>query len=306
LDQKQPHREITIEVDGPITEYMQQTAAANVRITGEHFELFPGMPSRTYDISALPYAAMFQKFGGGLKSTPANVLFGSKITVTEVDFGADGSKATIMTPYYLYRFIDATDGNPSDQTISFEDTLANADVARTKTIQLDTGDTAQVTVSLANNSDTFSVNQLGDTVNLQFRPVVVGSNSAQLAITGPEGEPITQDVNLLGEGFAPMNLLVRKTDIVTALQQLKYAPAGSATLRAIADQIFSNLSTNLFAEYSDGIIVNGSSTGNTITVDFNTSTTQYTDPTTGKNNLSPVQGSRHEKSVHCTRPGSED
>ena len=77
--------------------------------------------------------------GAGIKGIDANVLFGSKITVTEVDYAADGSSTTIVSPYYLYRFIDGTDADPDDQTVSFEKTAVADGVKRDKPLLLDVG-----------------------------------------------------------------------------------------------------------------------------------------------------------------------
>ncbi len=266
-----PYLEVTIDVDGPLEEFMDATGSQPLESTS--FIVETG-DTETFGATAQSYNEMF----GGLQNIDTNYLYGSKITVTEDYHHADGSTDTTVQPYYLYRLIDATDGNPNDGTISFEDTLTNQGITRTKSLDIETGSESQPMVDLAgssSNPNDFDVQQGGDSVDLEFSPVdqlvgpsaPAGNDKAQLEITTPDGDTVPNNINLQGYSYAPMNFYVSSSDIVNALQSLGYGtPATDATL---ASQIITK-SNNLLTGFSPGITVNGSSVGNTISVNFST------------------------------------
>jgi hypothetical protein len=270
-DDNKQYLEVSIAVDGPLGDFMSSTGSQPLE-DGTSFVVGPG-ETETVGATARSYADMF----GGLQNIDTNILYGSKITITQEQHNSDGSTHSTVTPYYLYRLIDATDGNPNDGTISFEDALAKADVTRTKPLDVRAGAESQPTVSLSASSEDpndFSVDQAGGSVTLEFSPAdqlfgpsASKADTADLEITTPGGDPVPNAPRLAGNAYAPMNLDINSTDIVNALQAVGYGDPDTDT--AIADSIIAKTGA-LFAEYGTGILVNGSYAGNTVTTDFST------------------------------------
>jgi hypothetical protein len=265
---------VQIDVDGPLSDFTHR-GTNSLPLSGATFTLVAGSGERKKfeaiwkDVDDMFKTLFF--FGGGLKSLDHNVLFGSKITVTTTTVDGDGNKMTDIQPYYLYRFIDATDDTPTDGSISFADTLTNSGVTRTNKLELMTGPDSQPTVTLSSsstNANDFSVTQAGSTVTMNFSPVdqlvgpsaPPGNDMAQLNIAPPQGNSVT--VGLQGKSFASDNISLDSTAITNAIIASGYGtPASDAT---IATQVIGNV-TSLFAG-NPGITVNGAGVGNTISV----------------------------------------
>lgn len=194
-DKKQPYIQVTIQVDGPLADFMKQKAGTTEPLTGSSFTLSAGSgEKRSLEAVVKSYVEMAGILGG-TNSAPfsqlnENILFGSKIIITEVTGKPDGSKHTEKTNYYLYRFIDGTDADHNDKQIEFEDTLVNG--TRTKPISLKAGSaTPQLSASGA-----FSTS--GSTV--QFKPTSVGlDQSGTLTIKTPTGKDVGT-LKLKGDG----------------------------------------------------------------------------------------------------------
>ena len=164
-------------------------------LNGSSFTLSAGSgDSRSFEVMLKSYAEMVQELGG-ISIAPflrlnENILYGSKIVVTEVTGNSDGSTHTEKTTYFLYRFIDATDADHNDKLIEFEDTLVNG--TRDKKLTLKTG---SATPQL-NASGAFSISGS----NLQFNPTVAEQNqTGSLNIKTPTGKDV-DTLNLRGDG----------------------------------------------------------------------------------------------------------
>jgi uncharacterized protein YjiK len=184
---QQPYLTVTIDVDGPLADFMKKSG--NLDLVSQSFTLTAGSgETKTFSGSAKTYAEIF----GGLKNLETNVLYGSKISITEVTGKSDGSKHTQKSSYFLYRFVDATDADHEDKRIEFEDSLVG--VSRSKAIDMRAGGAAP-TLSA---SGAFSV--AGSDV--QFAPTAVSNNqSGTLTIKAPNGNNVGT-VSLLGDGQA--------------------------------------------------------------------------------------------------------
>ncbi|QLE56855.1 Ig-like domain-containing protein [Nostoc sp. TCL26-01] len=194
-DKKQPYIQVNIQVEGPLADFMKQRSGTTEPLTGSSFTLQAGSGEKHSLEAVVKSYVEMAGILGGTNSAPfsqlnENILFGSKILITEVTGKPDGSKHTEKTTYYLYRFIDATDADHNDKQIEFEDTLVNG--TRTKPISLKAGSaTPQISASGA-----FSAS--GSTV--QFKPTSVGlDQSGTLTIKTPTGKDVGT-LNLKGDG----------------------------------------------------------------------------------------------------------
>ena len=124
--EKQPYLKVDIEVDGPLAQFMEKTG--NINLESTSFILRAGSGDvRSFGVKALPFEKVKLDSGGLLRldftRLERDLLFGSKITVKETEQKSDGSIVSKSAIYFLYRFIDATDANHTDSTISFAQTI---------------------------------------------------------------------------------------------------------------------------------------------------------------------------------------
>jgi hypothetical protein len=121
-NEHQPYITVTIDVDGPLKDYMEQKG--DLDLTSQSFTLQAGSgETKTFDMVAKSYDDMFPD---GLESVDNDILYGSEIKVTEVTGNPDGSKHTEISKYDLYRFVNAT--NPVgavDQTVDLSTAAAD-------------------------------------------------------------------------------------------------------------------------------------------------------------------------------------
>lgn len=130
-DKKQPFLTITIEVDGPLKDFMKQVG--NVSLDGDSFTLRAGTNvTKTFDFSAKTFEEMFT---GGIKGIDKNILFGSKIKITEVEGKTDGSTHTKTKEVYLSRFVDATDDKHTDGQMEFTKTVNDGAAGNVRTAE---------------------------------------------------------------------------------------------------------------------------------------------------------------------------
>jgi membrane-associated phospholipid phosphatase/methionine-rich copper-binding protein CopC len=227
-DRKQPYIQVKIEVDGPLDEFMKQQNRTTEPLTGSTFTLMAGSgEKRSLGVALKSYAEMATRLNGTNRAPFSqlneNILFGSKVVITEVTGKPDGSKHTEKTSYYLYRFIDATDADRNDGQIEFEDTLVRG--TRTKPIIFDTGSaTPQLSTSgdFAISDSPLSFNPTSNEfsisgVTLSFNPTSVGlDRSGTLTIKTPTGKDIGS-IQLNGDGEARQKFSINYQSFIDAI-----------------------------------------------------------------------------------------
>jgi hypothetical protein len=110
------YRAISISVDGPLSSFMKPTGTLPADDVG--FVVTPGTSGQQLSLVPLSYVEMLRA-PQGITSIDTNLLFGSKISVTEVEYDDPAAPAsTTVTNYYLYRFVNATDPH-HDQVLEF-------------------------------------------------------------------------------------------------------------------------------------------------------------------------------------------
>jgi hypothetical protein len=196
---------VDIQIDGPLEKYMTESEESTEVIASNTFTLIGDSgEQRVFALKALTLKEVAAGLGapgdGQVGALNENVLFGSRITVTETTTHADGSMERKTTHYYLYRFIDATDANHTDKAIEFEDTLVG--VTRSKPIRINTGSAA--TPNLFATSLPFSVS--GGTMT--FAPSTPGENQeTQLLVQAPTGD-LVGSLTMRGDGEGRQKYLV--------------------------------------------------------------------------------------------------
>jgi hypothetical protein len=175
---QQSYLYVYINVDGPLDEFLNKTGSLD--LTSQSFTLTAGSGEiESFGGAAKTYDEML---GTGQFLTLLNdQLWGSTVKITTIYGNPDGSRAYDEYTYYSYRFVDATDANHDDKTISFADTLPG--VARTVNIDVNAGAN---TPTLTATGD-FSV--IGSSVS--FVPSSVGDRRGSLFLQTPDGRYIT-------------------------------------------------------------------------------------------------------------------
>ncbi len=101
-----PKRIITIDIDGPLGNFMESTGTVDNSLTHQEITLQQGSTlSATFKLKSKKYQDMF----GGVQNLDRDKLYGSKIEITNTEVEADGSQTTTVKKYYLYRWVDALD-----------------------------------------------------------------------------------------------------------------------------------------------------------------------------------------------------
>ncbi len=278
--QKQPFETVTIEITGPLAEYMKATG--NLPLTTQSFTLTAGAGNtKTFSMSAKTFAELLP---GGFKSIETNILYGSKIRITDVTGASDGSTHTEISTYFLYRFLDTTDDQHSDGTMSFAQTINDGPVktyrANPLTLKVGGGDP---TLELDNKTNFYSANLLGE---VWFDPTQVGDNlTAGIDIKNPLNGKSAGQIKVAGKGVQEQGYFIDQTSFDTLLADMaadtkavKY-PSLTASDRALIDTkaerdtIFGLIQAQTTAIFTDGQLQSGiyeSSTqaGNVLNIAF--------------------------------------
>jgi len=124
---------------------------------------------------------------------------------------ADGSLVSEITPYYLYRFVDATDDKHNDKTIEFEDTINDGatGVERPKPVDIRTGSGANPSFEISPSNADFRADQLTSAHVVVFDPTTTGDDDiGELVIRTPDGDEVHEHIKLLGDGTPKIHLNV--------------------------------------------------------------------------------------------------
>jgi hypothetical protein len=108
---RDPYLKVTISVEGPLSEFIKQSGS--LPIQSQSLFLSAGR-METFGGEAIPFALALPQLND-------NILYGSRIEVTQERGESDGSTRTEKVTYYLYRFLDATDAAHDDRRMDFED-----------------------------------------------------------------------------------------------------------------------------------------------------------------------------------------
>ena len=161
---------------------------------------------------AQSYAMMYN---GGLQNINTNILYGSMVTVTEEQHNTDGSTDTTVQPYYLYRFVKATDTNPDNTTIFFEKTIDDGNYDRDKPIEVDAGGQSMPTIEDP-TTDQFSLSGGGSQYTATFTPTDDGVQTDSLDIETPDGDNVGS-IGLQGTGEPEQEIDLALPDLETTL-----------------------------------------------------------------------------------------
>ena len=179
---------MTIQVDGPLADFMKKTG--NLALTSHDASRSPRAPARRRPSAATrrPTTRCF----GGLKRLETNVLFGSKVSFTEVPAQPgriDAHREVELLPLPLRR---CNGRDHEDRRIEFEDSLVG--VTRSKAIDIRAGGAAPTLTA----TGAFSVAGAG----VDFAPTTTALNqSGTLTVKAPTGGT-AGTVSLLGDGQA--------------------------------------------------------------------------------------------------------
>lgn len=127
---------------------------------------------------------------------------------------------------------------PQRDTIVFEPTLAGGNVTRKKFIQLDIGeDTPRPEFKIEGfEKDSFQVRDLGDRLEISFRPTVAGRfGGTRLTITPAEGRQQRIDLEGLGVARPDVNLNLRGP-LLNSLESILEGVSGQAVLGPLMER----------------------------------------------------------------------
>src|SRR5262249_579916 len=218
---------VSIDIDTRLEDFMKPVVGGLPLIT-QSFNLFAGSTEKeTFGLDAKTFSEMLSP--DGFRKLNNNLLYGSKITITEAEQFSDGTRTEDISTFYLYRFIDATDDNHTDSTIDFEDTLADGQgrVTRVKDISVLAEPSSIPNITISDGMEAYSAVHCGNTVQLFFNPTKADKNqTGRLAVRSPEGiEADPSRINLLGNGRGQTIIAINKTGLIATLNQLVMNPS---------------------------------------------------------------------------------
>ncbi len=242
-----PYLTVTIEVDGPLSEFMMQdrSASNSLPLSSHSFTLQAGQTGQV-SFAAVPksYEALFGS--DRLKALDTNLLYGSRIKITEIRVDEHGNRTFDYYTYYLHRFINGTDDKPEDKTIEFPDTLADdiGGVQRDLRLEVRTGGASRPTIEDDTIGGPFYTFNRGSYYRLNFDPSTVGNDlPGKLVIRTPEGTAVPGDVLLKGDATPMFQLFANKPGLISRLEGI--AAAGPTPLISAAEiALFDNLESD--------------------------------------------------------------
>jgi membrane-associated phospholipid phosphatase len=263
-----PKREIEIEVEGPLKDFMEKTG--DVDLVKQTIILQQGIRnSATFSAKARNYQAMFN----GVDKLLRDRLYGSRIKVSDTLTNADGSRTKTVKSYYLYRWVDALDAQAalakSGNTAIFARTFVDGTGSFTRTKNIDIRQGLDMKTNFTGTSNEFRYGQLFkgvDRAQWVFDPISAGSktdtitiqaddtiNIGQLTAKGTATAPTTVNINLSGyqaELGRVLQAMVRNVgndgNLNTADDVFTYTLAGGTT------QTASSRFTSQFAGFLPG------------------------------------------------------
>ncbi|MCE9591901.1 MAG: Ig-like domain-containing protein [Planctomycetes bacterium] len=103
---QQPYLKVTIDVDGPLSDYM--SPAGDLALDSQTFTLSAGSgDTKVFGGFAKLYDELYGP--GGIMNLNRDQLYGSKVKITEEAGQAGGAVNTTIKTYYLYRWVDVVD-----------------------------------------------------------------------------------------------------------------------------------------------------------------------------------------------------
>ncbi len=250
---QQPFRNVTIEVDGPLAEFMKKSG--NIELVSQSFTLSAGEGvTKMFGGDAMSYDKLF---GGKFADLTRDQLYGSKVKVTEIYGNPDGSRSYTYDTYYLYRWVDVMDPKEAQQkkgtTAEFYKTIQDGTFTRLKFVDghLPSGSTSFTMGGPFNSSDNASGSAL---ITWEYKPTAEGvqSQAVQFKIDGK----VVGTVTAKGRGIKPTEININKlgyaAEVKRVILNLRNVMTGGADNKP---------GTAGFDDDDDGIVDNNSEYG---------------------------------------------
>ncbi|WP_339390453.1 Ig-like domain-containing protein, partial [Crocosphaera watsonii] len=137
-DNQQPFINVTIEIDGPLKDFMKPVAGG-LPLESQGFTLSPGTGDmKTFGFETKSYDEVFG--AGGFTNLMRDQLYGAQIKITVVEQEEDGTRTRDIYTYYQNRWVDVIDAeqamNKTGNTAAFHRTLTDG-FERTKNVDYD-------------------------------------------------------------------------------------------------------------------------------------------------------------------------
>ncbi|MEQ1847280.1 MAG: hypothetical protein ABL983_17070, partial [Nitrospira sp.] len=206
---QQPFINVTIEIDGPLKDFVKQTGDAGLE--GASFTLSPGGKSMSLSFGAKSYAEMFGSTGG-FAGLERDQLYGSQIKITTIEQHANGTRDRTVDIYYLYRWVDVVDAplanNLSGNTAAFLRTNTDG-LVRHKDVDLFLGKSPTQFLGQAGPFELSGTYAGRTRATWLFDPAVAGESTASFDISVND-----QDVGILqASGINARGLAVDPTAV---------------------------------------------------------------------------------------------
>ncbi|MFZ4409274.1 MAG: VCBS domain-containing protein, partial [Paracraurococcus sp.] len=220
---KQPYLKVEIKIDGLLADYMKKTG--NVDLTNTSFTLTAGSgKTKTLSFDAKSFADLIT---GGLKNVEKDILYGSKISITEVTGKSDGSTDTKKQDIYVTRYVDASDDNHTDATAEFNAAIVNG-VARERDVEVKAGSTG-LAMAIQGGAD-FAASAS----KLTFDPTGEGTKTGNLKFAYSGGVQVGQTLALKGVGAPVQHFFIDKAGIIATLKAIADGTAADITAQTTA------------------------------------------------------------------------
>ena len=157
-----------------------------------------------------------------LDQIQGNTLYGAKIFVTGTVIDPETGIEIVLLEeeLYVYRFLDAADGDESDDRLVQERTLGDGagGIVRIKDLHLEMPESARPTLSATGAGFDFLLDPGAPTGLVQFDPDGAGTFQGFLRVTTPNGP--AGGIELQGKGVAPQRVLFDKAALFASMAQL--------------------------------------------------------------------------------------
>uniref|UniRef100_UPI003CF3B8E5 Ig-like domain-containing protein n=1 Tax=Massilia sp. TSP1-1-2 TaxID=2804649 RepID=UPI003CF3B8E5 len=263
---KQPFITVTIDVSGPLADFMK--ASGSLALSSTTFTLQAGTgETKTFGASAKSYTELI---AGGLKQLEENRLYGSKISITEVTGKSDGSTHTEKSSYFLYRFVDTTDDQHGDGKIAFGQTISDGAGASVRSVPLTIlAGAAAPTMTLADATNFMHDKGAG---KVSFDPkTAIGAQNTTIQIANPDNGGVAGSISLSGpavnkQGWAfnaaSFETLVKKiADNAAAFPSVSAAERLRIDTKPERDALLASISAQTAALFAAGGLTPGIAEG---------------------------------------------
>lgn len=225
-DNQQPFINVTIEVDGPLQEFMKPIMGG-LPLTSQAFTLSPGtgemkkfgLETKTYD----------ELFGAGkFMHQMRDQLYGAQIKITVIEQKTDGTRTRDIYTYYQDRWVDVIDANQAKNktgnTAAFLRTLTDG-VVREKNVDVHLPSSVNTTFKTAGASpfDLSAAAPSSGSVIWQFDPSAAGqlTNNYSIEVNDPKkGQLKVGEIVAKGQATAPSTVALNKTSFETLFTEL--------------------------------------------------------------------------------------